>query len=100
MEFTPENKRKFDELLLRKDFFDLPAKWLVHAVIVIRVDKSTVLQIRPQPLNFLIVKRHIPVSREEENRIVEKFTAIKNSRQTWHFNKLISQYLLPQLLHG
>src|SRR3990172_3584913 len=49
-------KRQLDHFLVRKNFFYLSSEMLVHAVIIIRIKKAAVCQIRSQSFRFALAR--------------------------------------------
>ena len=69
----PVRERKLRQLLVGKHFFDLAAKGLIHAVIIIRVQESAVHQVRSQSLDLIVGECDIAVTSHEEKRIGKEF---------------------------
>ena len=62
-------KGEFNKLFFGKNFFDLAAEGLVHAVIIVGIEKAAVLEVCPQPVHLVIGENNAPVPRHEHKRI-------------------------------
>ena len=66
-------QRNLYQRVVRKNAGNLPAKRLVHAIVIVGMEKSPILQIPPQNKDLLVRKQHVAVPGHVDVRHVPEF---------------------------
>src|SRR5690625_3532516 len=68
---------QFNQLLIRENALQNRSDILIHSVVVIHKEESTILQVASQILHLPLIDLDIPVTRDIEQGVAVKLTAIE-----------------------